>query len=240
MTDEQASGNGAEVTVPEHTDVAISYAGQSQMLTEGYGSRLALFGNLHRDPVFLDGVVRDPLRLREALTAMYAVVGSDYRYVPKDRTAYNAYRRMRSQSANLNAWQAQHAYFDWLSRNDPLAYLILDPVISVHPDCVFLEVFGKDEGTYANLSVDLEAFDLQGDPVCGTTNIDFSQTLHDSVQRFRSYRQTRVTIGQEAVKVATTGEKDVSGESRSRSPIRGCAASCKSNRQRCCPWTRSS
>jgi predicted DNA-binding WGR domain protein len=193
----------------EHTDVEISYAGQSRMLSDDGTSRLALFGNLKRDPVFLDGVVKDTIRLREAMGAMHAVVGSDYRYVPKDRTAYNAYRRMRNQSANLNAWQAQHAYFSWLMRNDPLAYLILDPVITVHPDCVFLEVFSKDEGTYANLSVDLEAFDLEGDPVCGTTNIDFSQTLHDSIQQFRSYRTTRVTIGQQAVKVATTGQQDV-------------------------------
>ena len=209
MTEENKNGENGETTPASYTDVAIGYAGESQLLTDEGGSRLALFGNLHRDPVFLDGVVRDPLRLREAMGAMYAVVGSDYRYVPKDRTAYNAYRRMRSQSANLNAWQAQHAYFNWLARNDPFAYLILDPVITVHPDSVFLEVFSKDEGTYANLSVDLDAFDLQSDPVCGTTNIDFSEALHDSVQRFRSYRQTRVTIGQEAVKVSTTGQKDV-------------------------------
>ncbi len=219
MSDENNNGNGGDNgagqngagengSQPRHSDVDISYAGQSRMVSEGDGSRLALFGNLNRQPVFLDGIVRDPLRLREALGAMYAVVGSDYRYVPKDRTAYHAYRRMRSQSANLNAWQAQRAYFDWLARNDPLAYLILDPVISVHPDRVFLEVFSKDEGSYANLSVDLEAFDLQDDPVCGTTNIDFSQTLYESVQRFRSYRQTRLTIGQEAVKVATTGQDE--------------------------------
>ena len=193
----------------QHTDVSIRYSGPSQMMAEGSGSRLALFGDLHRDPVFLDGVVRDPLRLREALGAMYAVVGSDYRYIPKDRTAYHAFRRMRSQSQNLNAWQAQQAYFQWLARNDPLAYLILDPIITVHPDSVFLEVFSKDEGSYANLAINMEAFDLKETPVCGTTNIDFSQSLHEGIQRFRSYRETRVTIGQEAVKVSTTGQSDV-------------------------------
>ncbi len=203
------SNDGNGDAAPQHTDVDISYAGQSRMVAAQSGPQLALFGNLQRDPVFLDGVVRQPLRLREALGALYSIVGSDYRYVPKDRTAYHAFRRMRAQSANLNAWQAQQAYFDWLSRNDPLAYLILDPVITVHPDRVFLEVFSKDEGSYANLSIDLDAFDLQSDPVCGTTNIDFSKTLHESIQKFRSYRQTRITIGQQAVKVATSGEDDV-------------------------------
>ena len=201
--------NQNDETNDEHTDADLRYAGQSRMLSENGGSRLALFGNLEREPVFLDGVVKNPLKLREAMAALYAVVGSDYRYVPKDRTAYNAYRRMRSQSANLNAWQAQQAYFDWLLRNDPLAYLILDPVITVHPDRVLMEVFSKDEGTYANLSVDLEAFELNSDPVCGTTNIDFSEALYESIQGFRSYRETRLTIGQEAVKVSTAGDRDV-------------------------------
>ncbi|WP_442509911.1 hypothetical protein SH528x_001513 [Novipirellula sp. SH528] len=201
MTNETTNSEGE----PERsfTEVPVSYAGQSRMVADAGTPRLALFGNLQRDPVSLDAIVRDPLRFREALSALYSIVGSDYRYVPKDRTAYNAYRRMRNESANLNAWQAQHAYFNWLSRNDPLACLILDPVISVHPDKIFFEVFSKDEGSYANLSISLDAFDLQSDPVCGTTNIDFSETLFDSIQRFRSYRETRLTIAQEAVKIAT-------------------------------------
>lgn len=203
MTDEETPPPPDPGTDQTHTDIPLSYAGASRMVVEQGAPRLALFGNLRRDPVYLDATVKQPLRLREALSALYAVVGSDYRYVPKDRTAYHAYRRMRRQSENLNAWQAQRAYFDWLSRNDPLAFLILDPVISVHPDQVFLEVFSKDEGTYANLSIDMEAFELSGDPVYGTTNIDFSEALFDSIQRFRSYRETRLTIGQEAFQVQT-------------------------------------
>lgn len=185
----------------------ISYAGQSRMVSDGEVPRLALFGNLNRDPVSFDAIVKDPLRFRDALAALYAVVGSDYRYVPKDRTAYHAYRRMKSQSANLGAWQAQQAYFDWLARNDPHAFLILDPVISVHPDKLFLEVFSKDEGTYANLSVSMDAFDVQGKTVCGTTNIDFSPSLFEAIEQFRSYRESRLTIGHQAVEVATEGQE---------------------------------
>lgn len=194
---------------PSATDVPLRYAGPSGLTSEDGAARLTLYGNLERDPVHLDGVVKHPLAVREALSALYAVVGSDYRYVPKDRTAYHAFRRMRRESANLNAWQAQRAYFDWLSRNDPLAYLILDPVISVHPDALFLEVFSKDEGSYANLAIHMDAFDLQSEPVCGTTNIDFSEALYNSIQRFRSYRETRLTISQQAVEVATSGQPDV-------------------------------
>ena len=188
---------------PNVTQVELVYAGQSQMVTESDTPQLALFGNLRRDPVLLDAIVRQPLRLREAMATVYAIVGSDYRYVPKDRTAYNAYRRMRNQSANLGAWQAQQAYFSWLARNDPYAFLILDPVITVHPDKLFLEVFSKDEGAYANLSIAMDAFDVNGKPTCGTTNIDFTPELFNAIEQFRSYRETRLTIGHNAVAVQT-------------------------------------
>ena len=205
----QPQGEGASDARATTTSVSMRYWGVSQMELEAEQPRLSLYGNLNRDPVFLSGTVREPLRFREALAAVYAVVGSDFRYVPKDRTAYHAYRRMKNQTANLGAWQAQQAYFDWLARNDPYAFCILDPVISVHPDKVTLEVFSKDEGTYASLGVDMEAFDLDGEPTYGTTNIDFSQTLFNAIEQFRSYRETKITIGQQAVEVETEGKEKV-------------------------------
>src|SRR5262249_8551824 len=155
------------------TDVRLAYAGPSQVAAVEGTSALALFGNLRRDPVKLDGRIKDPLRFREALSALYAVVGSDYRYVPKDRTAYLACLRMKRESSGLTVWQAQQAYFQWMLRNDPLAYCILDPIIAVHPDQLAFEVFSKDESTYARLSVGHAAFALDETPKCGTTNIDF-------------------------------------------------------------------
>jgi hypothetical protein len=41
------------------------------------------------------------------LSALYAVVGSDYRYQPKDRTQYLAYLRMKKETATQSVWQAQ-------------------------------------------------------------------------------------------------------------------------------------
>ncbi len=189
------------MTTDETSKVEFGYAGDSGLRAD----ELELFGNLRRDPVQLVGRVKEPLRLREALAALYAIVGSDYRYVPKDRTAYMAYRRMKNESAGMNAWQAQQAYFDWLMRNDPLAWCILDPVISVHPEQLVLEVFSKDEGAYAKLGIDLNAIELDGQPVCGTTNVDFSESLRAAVSQLRSYRQTRLSIAQHAIQVETSG-----------------------------------
>src|SRR4051812_13672936 len=116
--DNPPSTADAAPSVPEATEVTFSYAGPSAVVTAESEARLALFGELHRSPVRLNATLKNPLRFREALSALYTVVASDYRYVPKDRTAYLAYRRMRAESAHMGLWQAQQAYFSWLARND--------------------------------------------------------------------------------------------------------------------------
>jgi len=47
---------------------------------------------------------------------------------------------------------------------DPLAFCILDPVVTVHPDQVMLEVFGKDESSYACLAFKRSAFSISSCP----------------------------------------------------------------------------
>lgn len=189
----------------EHTEIGISYNGASDLNTAGEQATMQLYANVHRDPVQFTGTVHDPIQLREALLVLSRIVGSDYRYVPKDRTAYHAFRRMRNASSNLGNWESQQAYFNWLAENDPLAFLILDPLVSVHPDELAFEVFSKDEGSYAKLSLDHSLFSQKGEMQCGTTNIDFSEQLLKSVLQFRSYRETELSIAKEAVQVSTEG-----------------------------------
>jgi predicted DNA-binding WGR domain protein len=185
------------------TTVTLRYAGPSQVLAEGGGATLALFGEVQRGDVRGGGVVKDALLVREALSALHEVVKSDFRYVPRDRTAYLAYRRMKQQAAGLTLWDAQRAFVDWVARNDPMALGVLDPIVSVHPDELFLEVFSKDEGSYAKLGIDWAAIEGGGERRCGTTNIDFSDALFGGVQRLRSYRETRLEVGREAVALRT-------------------------------------
>src|SRR4051794_21904190 len=90
-------GAAAPPPAPEATEMTLSYAGPSAVVASEGKAQLALFGELHRAPVRLNGTLKNPLRFREAMSALYTVVGSDYRYVPKDRTAYLAYRRMRAE-----------------------------------------------------------------------------------------------------------------------------------------------
>jgi predicted DNA-binding WGR domain protein len=190
-------------------DYVFRYGGPSEVRPEQDGSRLSLVGNDTRGDVRALGTIKDSLRFREALSVMYAVVGSDYRYVPKDRTAYLAYLRQQQAAPKKSVWDAQKSYFDWIQRNDPAASLILDPVISVQPDGLFFEVFSKDESTYARLQMDWDCVDLEGDLTCGTTNIDFSKGLFDSIQQMRGYRKTRLSIGKETVELETDGQRSL-------------------------------
>lgn len=221
-TDKPEGGPEQESTRPEEqvsdprTPITLTYAGASQLVTpssggEGAGTdtKLALFTNTRRADVRAELTAKDPLTLREALSCLYEVVSSDFRYVPRDKTAYLAYMRLRKSMAGQGAVQAQQAYFEWLSRNDPTAWLVLDPIVTVHPDRLIFEVFSKDEGAYAQLGVDWSAFEVAGATRYGTTNIDFSKGLFDGVQRMRSYRPTRLSIGREAVSVHTEGKPPV-------------------------------
>src|SRR5437899_12366853 len=54
----------------------------------------------------------------------------------------------------------------WIAQSD-----LLDPVITVHRDCIFFEAFSQDRATYAALIVDPGAFDPMGEVVCGSTNL---------------------------------------------------------------------
>src|SRR5215207_3600971 len=134
----------AEAQAPA-IEFELTYNAASRLVSAPESAELALFSNTQRDPVKLEGKIKQPLRFREALSALYAVVASDFRYKPKDRTAYLAYKQMKRESAGMTLWQAQQAYFSWLIRNDPLAFVVLDPIITVHPDRVLFEVFSKDE-----------------------------------------------------------------------------------------------
>ena len=184
---------------PPSSGAQLSYAGASRVLTVGEAATVEMYGNLDRPQVRFDAVVKNPLRFREALSALYGVIGSDYRYAPKDRSQYIAYLRLKRDAAPLGVWHAQQAYFAWMLRNDPNALAILDPIVSVHPDQVTFEVFGKDESTYACLAFKKGAF-TEPTATTGTTNIDFSDALYASVQQIRGYRSTRLALGHDGGK----------------------------------------
>jgi hypothetical protein len=188
------------------TPFDLAYRGQSHY--EADDDRVDLFTNANRGEVGFRGVVREPIPMREALATLYEIVKSDFRYVPKDRSAYLAWRAAsQREGASRSAFEQQKAYFDWLRENDPHAWLILDPIVTAHPDKVMFEVFSKDEGTYARLDVDWAAFQLDGDPKLGTTNVDYSKELFDGVLQMRDGRETTMAMSADAFGLKTDTEE---------------------------------
>ncbi|WP_020560478.1 hypothetical protein [Thiofilum flexile] len=182
-----------------------------QSPSEAHADHVQLIGQLNRSDVKLEATLQEPLIFRETMAALFAIVSSDYRYAPKDRQAYAAFMQMRRAHQNQGLAKAQRAYFDWLLKNDPLGFCILDPIISVYPNGVVFEVFSKDEGSYAMLSFDYKHFNLQGTPVYGTTNIDFSDSLAQGLEQMRSFKASTLSIGQTAVgldTVSSTAQPD--------------------------------
>ncbi len=70
----------------------LRYLGRSEVRAAGAGQVMAFAPNLARPKVFFDGELKDPVRFREAMSALHDVVVGDLRFVKKDRSAYLAYK----------------------------------------------------------------------------------------------------------------------------------------------------
>lgn len=190
-------------------EVKLQYGAGSEIRQGETSDEIIINGNSLRDKINFKGKVKDNILVRESLAALYEVVSGDFSYKPKDRSAYLAYQTMKKKNASASAWEARQAYFDWLERNDPDAWLILDPVVSVFPDQITFEVFSKDEGAYAMASINWDAFELEKKPECGTTNIDFSKEFAVEIEKMRSYRETVFEISTDSVSVKNDQSKAV-------------------------------
>src|SRR5438270_962533 len=77
-------------------------SGRSAISSGAAGLAVALAPNLRRDRVAFDATLRHPLRFREAIGALHDVVISDLRYVPRDRSAHEAYlARQKDREASI-------------------------------------------------------------------------------------------------------------------------------------------
>ncbi len=199
----------SELSLSDSMPVTLCYNDASQVLVTDELTQLELACDTQRPKIKLDAEIKNPLLFRDCMRGLFNVVKSDYRYAPKDRAAYHAYRQHKQAVRSQSAWNAQQAYFDWLSKNDPLAWLILDPVVTVHPDELLFEVFSKDEGTYARFSLNQEALDHNSDLQYGTSNIDFSDNLMKGFDEFRSYRKNKIKLDTEQMEVTVKGQDAV-------------------------------
>lgn len=79
-------------------NVSLSYIGRSQLRQPSSGQRiLELSPNLSRDKVALDASLKEPIRFREAISALHDVVINDLKFKPRDKTAYAEWKKQQAQ-----------------------------------------------------------------------------------------------------------------------------------------------
>lgn len=74
-------------------DLKTSYYRRSGIREGAFGLAIALEPNLRRDRVSYRGQLKSPLRFREAVSALHEVVVSDLKFHPRDKSAYEAWKR---------------------------------------------------------------------------------------------------------------------------------------------------
>jgi len=74
-------------------NVTLAYRGRSDLADAGGRRVFRLVPNLARDPVAFDAPLLQPLRFREAMSALHDVVINDLRYKPRDKTAYEQWKK---------------------------------------------------------------------------------------------------------------------------------------------------
>jgi tetratricopeptide (TPR) repeat protein len=72
------------------------YAGSSGVQQGDAATAMSFAPDTLREPTFFRGDVKKQVEFREAISALHDVVTSDLRFVPKDRTAYLAWREQQS------------------------------------------------------------------------------------------------------------------------------------------------
>jgi len=119
-------------------------------------------------------------------------------------------RALRERKSKLMKpfYEAQSRYYSYLYRTNRELWIALDPVITVHPDRVFFECFSRDESSYASLSCSHNVFDHVGDFACGTTNIDYSESLYGEFQKIRDYKRTTLSIDPSGFQVKTADDPE--------------------------------
>lgn len=103
--------------------------------------------------------------------------------------------------------QAKRKYFDYIYRANRDMWIVLDPVITVHPDELFFECFSQDESSYGKVGCNYNVFNKVNEFKCGTTNIDYSSALYDEFQKIREYKETHFAIDPSGFEVQTTKEE---------------------------------
>ncbi|HWI58923.1 MAG TPA: metal-binding protein, partial [Bacillota bacterium] len=134
-------------------NLQFAYLGRSTLRPLAGGHLLSLAPNLSREPVSFDAPLRQPLRFREAISALHDMVISDLRFKPRDKSAYEEWKKSeRSRVTSLRQQAYQQARQEILARRGE----------AVPPDLE--KQFGHYRSVYWNARQQYASYLLKNDP----------------------------------------------------------------------------
>ncbi len=185
--------------------IHLRYAAPSELAAAPLHSSVRLSLDSARGPVGVRGTLRDAALFRDAMATLAALQESDLRYKGRDRTAYLAYLMKQGKKATAAIWEAQKAFLEGAlgdaaaSQGDGSSAQrkvsgALDPVLTVHPDEVSIEVFSRDESAYARLAFSSDLFEGR-EAAHGTAFVDLSPRIVEQIDRLRVYTKVELDAG---------------------------------------------
>lgn len=137
-----------------------------------------------------------PGTVRDALLTLGDVLASDLRFKASDRADYLAYLLKQGKRATKELWEAQKRFLEARYSEAAAESAPLDPVVTVGPGGLAIEVFSADESAYARLMLhggEGGAFTARA-LAAGTTHVDISPGLLAAVGQMRSHRPSTLML----------------------------------------------
>lgn len=143
-----------------------------------------------RPDVEIKADIRQPDLVRDSLLVLGEVLASDLRRQASDRADYLAYLLRKGKRATQAVWEAQKAFLAAKYGEAAQQEAALDPLFSVGADGIDIEVFSRDESTYARLHLKAGQAYQAEHVAAGTSHLSFTPPLLEALRGIRSYRPT--------------------------------------------------
>ncbi len=143
-----------------------------------------------RPEVQIKAEIRRPNLVRDGLLVLGEVLTSDLRRQAGDRADYLAYLLRQGKRANRAVWDAQKAFLAARYGEATQQEAPLDPLFTVGADGIDIEVFSRDESTYARLHLRAGHAYQAEHFAAGTSHLSFTPALREALAGIRSHRPT--------------------------------------------------
>lgn len=176
------------------------YGGLSTLRVDEGEQTLLLVGDQLRAGPRADVLIHDPIQLREALTTLLQLISRGFGYSPSDpdmaALVQDSYEKWKEAAPNLTPIASRQRFHAFMEEADPAAWLVMDPVVTLHPDAIIIEVFDKSGTTYGSLVLRADAF--TGELTPGTLHVEAGLELLEDLTRLHSRAPLRLRIGADA------------------------------------------